>query len=393
MISDRFVISVGAGHHQLPFIRRMAELNIPIVAFDLNPEAPGKAYCQHFKAISTWDYSEAQKWLTQLDLAYIGVGCFSYGKALVTQQRIAHFFNLVGALPEKTFLMNDNKTTLRQELKAAGVSHLMEWRASELLQCWQGIIQEDSNYMVKPTMGGSSRDIQMFNGEALIQRLDSNEIDPSAVVQSFVPGPEYRIIAIIEDDDVVFISVMQKENHPDTFCTGRLIPDHSKEAWGKRIVESLVSRFDLKRTVLKLDIIDQDERFEIIEMDFGIPGDYFESHFSLFSYDFDYIDRYIELICNKKVQRQPHEQKISNHSMCFDYLYWMDEQPSVINNRLITQKLVSMLGETALVIPNKLDGQVALKPNSNMDNVSAVLHHRPELSHSVICSYLRSALQ
>ncbi|MGO4546728.1 hypothetical protein AB4Z29_18185 [Paenibacillus sp. 2TAB23] len=369
----------------------MAELNIPIVAFDLNPEAPGKVYCQHFKAISTWDYSEAQKWLLQLDLEYMGIGCFSYGKALVTQQRLAYFFNLAGALPEKTLLMNDNKTTLRQELKAAGLSHLMEWRASELLNCWQGIIQVDSDYIVKPAMGGSSRDIQMFNGEALIQLLDSNELDPSAVVQSFVQGPEYRIIAMIEDNGIVFMSVMQKENHSGTFCTGRLVPDHSKEAWGRRIVEALVSRFALKRTVLKLDIIDQDERFEIIEMDFGIPGDYFESHFSLFSYGFEYIDHYIELICNKEVQ--PHQQDIRNSSICFDYLYWTDEQPSVINQDLIEQKLVSMLGETALIIPNKLDGQVAIKPNSNMDNVSAVLHHRPEFPHSVVCSFLHSALQ
>lgn len=389
MLNNAAIISVGAGYNQLPLIQHLAELDIPVVGFDRNPDAPGKRLCTYFNAISTWDSVKAIEWLSNLGVSFAGVGCFSYANALVTQQKIANYFALPGALPDNTIRMNENKTKLRQSLRQAGLSSLKEWSLGELTQEGADYIQPDKLYIVKPCVGGSSNDVRKLEGIAVIQLLNTGELDLTTIVQEFVYGPEFRLVAMIEDNCIPFISVMKKENHPGTCVTGRLIPAPEREDWGRSIIHSLSDRFSLKRTVLKIEVIEGLESDEIIEMDFGIPGDYFESHFAIFAYEFNYVEQYIGLITGKKV---PKHYSAVREKACFDYLYWIGEDAPAIRNQAILENLQKHLGAVTQVV-TRSDGSKAQKPVSNLDNVTAIMHQRLDIVHSDICSLLVPVLR
>ena len=95
MDKQKFVVSVGAGKNQLPLIKRLVERGYNVISFDKNINAPGKHLSYIFNNISTCDYNNSVQWIDSLKLNVEGVLCFSYGKALVTQQKIIEHFNQI----------------------------------------------------------------------------------------------------------------------------------------------------------------------------------------------------------------------------------------------------------------------------------------------------------
>lgn len=84
---------------------------------------------------------------------------------------------------------------------------------------------------------------------------------------------------------------------------------------------------------MKIDLIKDKQRNEIIELDFGIPGDYFETYISKYFYNYDYVGNYINFILGLPVQEDNvnHEGKYSY----FDYIYNISSNPFTIDYSLI----------------------------------------------------------
>ena len=60
----------------------------------------------------------------------------------------------------------------------------------------------------------------------------------------------------------------------------------------------------------------RENRIEILEIDFGIGGDYFETIISPKCYSYDFIDNYINLMLGLPV-----DEKTLDNELCFDYIY------------------------------------------------------------------------
>ena len=127
MEEDVYVISVGAGKNQIPLIQRLVERGYIVVAFDKNKNASGKQLSPIFNNISTWDYESAIQWLSSLKIKFRGALCFSYGRALVTQQKIIDFFDLEGKLGENFVNIMADKGYQRRILCELGLSTLKEF--------------------------------------------------------------------------------------------------------------------------------------------------------------------------------------------------------------------------------------------------------------------------
>lgn len=371
------IISVGAGNNQTPLIKRLKEHGYRIIAFDLNSNAPGKEFCDYFQAISTWDYHKAIYWLESLGFRYNGVGCFSYGKALVTQAQIANHFNLPMKMPEELISLNANKNKLRKILTQNKFSTLKEFLASEIKEKSQVLAAKQ--YVLKPLLGGSSQGIKLIDSKQIKTILGKQKLDGDLIIQEYLTGQEFRLVSIIQDSSPIFTAVLAKQNLDGTFFTSRLIPTHNETYWAIPFIKSIVSLLNIKHSILKLDVIKNSSRIEILELDFGIPGDYFETYISPLCYNYNFIDNYIKLILGQNVDRHVSQGKYS----CFDYLYSLSSQQRRISLKNLTSIAHSIVGDPFTLITTKnLDHNKVAFPKSNTDNICAIIHNNVKVSNS-----------
>ncbi|MDQ0206934.1 ATP-grasp domain-containing protein [Alkalicoccobacillus murimartini] len=363
-----FVISVGAGLNQVPFIERLVKKGYKVIAFDLDQDAPGKKLCYAFKAISTWNYDEAIQWLVDLGLKYIGVGSFSYGKALVTEKKIANYFNLLGELGTDTYSINLNKNEQQKKLFEFGFNKYKSYLPHEIES-----LEEINSFIVKPLVGGSSEGIQLLSKQQL---LDSNIDVHEVVIEPFLEGEELRVSSIIQNGSTKATFVMKRENLKDTFCIGRQQPADEYNANINKLINRLISTFSIRNSALKLDIIATTEGLEIVEIDFGIAGDRFETHLSWDFFEYNYIDNYINLIVGKEVEQRLYS---TSPKVFSDHIYNLSDGFLTYHEETIHIYLRSMLDEYKLIRANN---KVLIPyPKSNMDSYLIVIHKNKNLSN------------
>lgn len=363
------IISVGTGVNQLPLIKEIKNRGFNVIGFDLNEDSIGKKYCDFFKKISTWNYSDAIKWLEDLGLPYLGVGCFSYGNALVTQQKIANYFDLPGKLPEELVKLN-NKVYLRKMLKT---NHLSTINEKVFKDNCDFQVERNRLYIIKPLVGVSSSDIKLYKNKI----EGNNKYNDGYILQEYISGQEFRVSLIVQDAKIKFYKLLNKENLPTTFFTSRFLRVNIEEYKEiEMFLKKLIEIFNIKNTILKIDLIKNEQRNEIIELDFGIPGDYFETYISKYFYNYDYIGNYINFILGLPVQEDNinHEGKFSY----FDYIYNISGNPFIIDYSLIEKKLSKYIKDFK-IIQTKNNGDIIGFPKSNLDNICAVLHNEQNL--------------
>ena len=159
MDKQKFVVSVGAGKNQLPLIKRLVERGYNVISFDKNINAPGKHLSYIFNNISTWDYNNSVQWIDSLKLNVEGVLCFSYGKALVTQQKIIEHFNLNCKLNKNVVDIMEDKKLQREILKSLNLSKLKEYYNYK-----DFVENQPIEYIViKDRLGFSSNNVYLLN--------------------------------------------------------------------------------------------------------------------------------------------------------------------------------------------------------------------------------------
>ena len=198
---DKFVVSVGAGKNQLPLINRLVERNYKVIGFDKNINAPGRNLCYMFNNISTWDWQQAIDWLDSIKLPYKSIMCFSYGKALVTQQKLINYYNLNCKLGEKYISLMEDKSIMRDMLNKFDLSTLKEFENINEI-C---LLNQKGHYLIKDKIGGSSNNIFLIdmkkNKPDLIKQFIGNEY----LIQEYIDGKESRIICLVEDSKINFL--------------------------------------------------------------------------------------------------------------------------------------------------------------------------------------------
>ena len=370
----KYVISVGAGKNQLPLIKRLVERGYGVISFDKDVTAPGKQFSDVFNDISTWDYDNAILWLDSLGLSFKGVVCFSCGYALVTQMYLLEHYRLNGKIKKEYLHINTNKQLLRFYLNKFKLTKLMELSFEEYIH--SDIENEKTKYIIKKKDGISSKNIQIANNI-----MPSKPIIPTSnndyIIQEYIDGIEYRIISLVKDKKAKFISVMERDNLKNTFFTGRLNPTDNYDKKIIFLIEKVIEKFELIDSALKIDVIQNENRIEILEIDFGIGGDYFETIISPSCYNYNFIDNYINLMLGLPVQ----EKRTLNNGLCFDYIYNIDKKENLIVDYSKIFDIANNYFFEYNIVKIKEQRQLVRYPKSNMDAVFGIIHDRKDLSN------------
>lgn len=384
---DRYVISVGAGRNQVPLIKNLLKRGYRVVAFDKDEHAPGRRYCTYFNNISTWDYEKAIEWLDSLCIKYEGAGCFSYGNAVVTQQKIIKHYGLPASIPSTLYEIFIDKRCLRKILKDKGLSNLKEYDFTTVND--MDNIQYDKTYIVKDNLGGSSKNIFKIKGSELSPLIKSYNLEFKYIIQEYLEGDEYRVVAIIQNKKVKFYALLQRENFYDTLFVGRYTPVFDYNKSFITLVYKVIDTFELVDTLIKIDLIANNKTLEILEIDFSIPGDYFDIIIAPRCYNYNFIDNYINLILGLEVQRQQE----SGELYYFDYIYNIYEEICIIDYTLINKAIEGLFRENKYILHKiKEAGEKVFYPESNLDAICAVLHNNVNMSNCEINQFINKCL-
>lgn len=383
---QKYVVSVGAGANQVPFIKRLKQRGFHVIGFDLDSNAPGAGLCTYFNNISTWDYDSAFSWISSLSIHISGVGSYSYGNALVTQQFLLDKFDLPGKVPSEISFLNSDKHQMKTRLQKLGLSPMDEFYLDEFSASF--CLSEHKTYLVKPVLGGSSRDIRVVTLSEM-SKLSKEVAPKSFLVQEYITGSEFRLAALIQQSEVQFVSLMSKENVKGTFLTGRLQPVYNIPSWATELLSSLIQNFKLVDCPIKIDLILENNRPAILEIDFGIPGDFFEEFFAPVNYGYSFTDNYIDLIIGNPVKRN------EGHGACkgnkLDYIYLLAQEHCYLHVNKIQHSISETVGSCQIVSMKK-NGTRINKAVSNLDFMLCILHDN-NLSNECINHSINSKLK
>lgn len=280
-----YVISVGAGKNQLPIIKRLKEKGYQVLAFDRDENAIGKKYCDIYAAISTWDYEKAYEWIKTLNLSINGIVALTCSKATYTQHYLIEKLNLKNGIPTDIVKISLDK---QQMLNKLGLS----FNISE-----ETLLSRYSHYMIKSKVGMASSGIKKVSSQQLIEMLEQGEINlEEDYIEPFFAGEERRAIVIIENKQIKVYSIISKENYKKTVFTEKLTPIFDREEYEnfKPHIRKVLKKLELDHCVLKIDYINTNGNINILEVDFDVPGDYFETVMSHQIFGYDYLEHYLE---------------------------------------------------------------------------------------------------
>jgi len=339
MSKEKYVISVGAGRNQLSILRKLIEKGYKVVAFDKNPNAIGKKYCTYFSAISTWEYQEAYEWLNNLNIEYIGVVCMSCFKATYTQHYLIAKFNLKNGIPTNVVDMTLDK---REILDYLGINNKSN---------------STNIFLLKDSQGLASEGISYYDGYS--------QYDPDRFyLEPYYQGEERRLILIYEKNQFKIISEMIKSNYKDTFYTEVIKKSGDVNI---SLAKDIISKLNVNSCILKIDYIIHKNEFKILEIDFDIPGDYFEEYLSNCFFNYDYLEFYLGHYLNGYIRNMP---KKINECYWKELRYLYDMDVPLVNEENINCYLQNNYLKYKLLAYNEISNT---KINSNNDKIAAFL--------------------
>lgn len=386
----KYVISVGAGKNQLPFIKTLRRRNFRVIGFDLDNSAPGKRLCNVFKNVSTHDFNSALNWLNSLDVTFEAIGCFSCAQAVLTQHKLASYFNLPTKIDPSLIEKTLDKSIMRDHLGRIGSGKLEEFYDFNIFLRYieKGNINS-KEFIIKPRNGICSRGVIKLSIEDIYCHVKAGDNLKGIIIQPYLTGDEFRVIAFCQKGQLKSLQLIKKENLSATFFTSRFLPVYEINDEFFALVKRCIEYFNLKDCLLKMDVISSKDGCDILELHFEIPGDYFEAYLSQLFYKYDYINNYINFILEEEVSPCT---DIGQYS-CFDYLYNLQDDVLRVDYKKIRKVLDKYLGDY-VIIETKKNGDLITYPRSNMDNFCGIVHKRNDISNKelnqLVNHYLRN---
>lgn len=369
MSKNGIVISVGAGFPQTPFIKKLKDEGYEVAGFGMGRNDPEAiALCDYFEEISTADAHSSIQWIESLNKKVIGAGSFAGGVAIDTLQKIERHFDLPTQTPE--FLSVGMDKHKQQKLyNKLGLSNIATFHISELKERSELLVDENK-YILKPVIGRGSSGVYKLTGLELKDWLINKELGDEDLVQEFLVGDEYRLMAIIQNSKLRLLAQVKRDSLQDTFLLGRLtIMDSHKESLIK-YMDHLISETKIVNAIIKFDVIINDDVINMIEMDIGVGGGLYYKKFIEEAYGLNIVEEYINLITNKPLS---FENPNSKPNIRMDYIYNYKCKPIKYNKELIEKHLIQKVGEFKLV-KNLLSPELSGRFETNADFIFTIIH-------------------
>ena len=195
MLKNKTIMVLGASILQLPAIEKAVEMNLQVVALDMNPNAigfgvPGVIH----EVISTLDVEGAVEAAKRHKIN--GVMTLATDMPVRTVAAIAKNCGLVG-ISQDTAIKATDKSVMREALRAAGVPEPNFFCVNSKEEYLEAVKKLEGGFIVKPADSSGSRGVtlvaDMEKASAAYDYAKTHSRNGKVVVEEQMTGPEVSV--------------------------------------------------------------------------------------------------------------------------------------------------------------------------------------------------------
>ena|SRR5690554_2861361 len=374
-MKQKTVLSIGAGHPQIDFIRSLKEKGHYVIAIGKGRNSEEAiSLCDEFIELDTHNEMEVINWLESSNKKIDAVGSYAGGQAIRTLQVVNKTLNHSTAIPLELMVGMD-KFSQQELYEKYNLSTIQSWNVQRIKN-QPNIIGNLNKFILKPTVGRGSSGVEIVNQEELLSIINSNQYGGETIVQEFREGIEYRLLALIQKGELKFIAPVIRASYEGTVFLGRLSYDGKYTDRIEEYFMKFIKECNLQDVILKADILISAENIDMIEMDIGVGGGtYYKQYLSkLFNYDIN--SEYINLILQEKVSKA----ELPSENWIMDYIYNLTGKPITVDLKKISDFITPIIGENQ-IIKNLLNPEKKGEFSSNAHFIFTVIHKNNTISN------------
>lgn len=215
--TQKYFLSLGAGHNQLSLIKAAHDLGYKVIAVDKNAKAPGFSqanlhiYCSILKPKKI--LQNLQKNI-EIYGELKGIGCRSFGRANYSAAIIAKNLSIPGPAPDNLNLFH-NKAHFKQLMHKLNIPtapscilNKKSKNSKKFKQNWH----KNLPLIARPVVGHAKQGIKLLEKEEdMVLFLKNNSLKNEFLLDKYIKGKEINIIGLVCDG--IFTLVCATEKH------------------------------------------------------------------------------------------------------------------------------------------------------------------------------------
>jgi len=327
------LLILGAGEMQVPIIKRARNMGVDTFVVDMNVDAPGIQYANHYKIIDTTDREGVLSYAKEIGIDGL-LTTSDYPVNVVAY--VSNVLDLHGKLSSEVASLCTNKFKTREFLHSHGfncprykvVSNLEEALPIDYFPC-----------IIKPIDSSASRGVKKIESEEELKRdfplTQSYSRTGKVIIEEFIEGKEFSVETLTQARMTDVINITEK------LCIGeekgffvedthiepaRISPDLFIKI--KKTVIEILSAMNFDNCPSHTEIKVNDNGIYVIEIACRLGGDYITSDLVPLSTGVSMLDNLIRLALNEKIDttRSRHFYSFvqflnpSNYDKCVEFI-------------------------------------------------------------------------
>lgn len=362
----RYLVSLGAGTHQIPLIRTALDMGLRIIAVDRNASAPGFMHSDLRIQESTSNDKEIYRKLRELlfDGVIEAVMSKSYGEAVCTASKLNRVFGVEHIDPDicADFL---SKKAMKKRLEEAGIP--VPPRRTVSRGSLKRIDPGDYPLVVKPDKGHAKKGVFLVRKEGELKKALKD--DPRLVIEKQIRGDEIIAAGLVHRGNFHLISISDKVRSPEPWFLDLEHSTPSRHAEKApeigKMGDSIARAFRLVNTPLVMELILSEEGIFCIEAVPEFGGEYLPEYLVPESTGIDFIKLAISSLTGRKITLPPYREQ---SALVIRYLTGTGGTLQSIDSRA-PAGMEDVIYSRALKRP----GARVEQPQTNLDRVGVVI--------------------
>ncbi|MDX1957932.1 MAG: ATP-grasp domain-containing protein [Leptospiraceae bacterium] len=319
MSKKGYIISLGAGKNQVPFLEKISEMGYGIIAVDINPNAIGFGLAEIRIQNSILEPEKIYLLLlkTVLDAPIVGVGLRSFGKAVKTAAFLAEKFRVTH--PKLEIIEKfQNKFQLKKELEQNKILIPKQFHWKNISERTKITKELTFPLIQKPIDGDGKKGIKIFH--SLSEWKKSNEKNKSGYAEEYIQGKEITVLGFVQGKKFHLVSISDKitTESPPFLEKTHIVPSTSRELAGEVILicNEIIKATGLDDSPFVAEFkVNQRGDIYLIECVPEIGGEFLADALIPNQFKYDYFFNYVKLILGKKISRPKIDWKPKTYSV------------------------------------------------------------------------------
>jgi biotin carboxylase len=207
------IMILGASALQIPAIKKAKEMNLFVIAVDMDPYALGFSYADANEVVSTTDTENVLKAAVKHNIDAIIT--IASDRPMVTIARVAKELGLISISPE-TSIKATNKYEMRKAFEINDVPIPKFFKVKDLIEYSETLEKMDGKVIVKPVDNSGSRGITLLESrnELIVNKVFQfamiNSLSNDVLVEEYMNGPEVSVESITINGESFVLAITDK---------------------------------------------------------------------------------------------------------------------------------------------------------------------------------------